>query len=924
MSNIFNNYTQHRVFMIYGNLGDMFVAGDLIPGTFDHYLMKYLKSLGFKHVVFFSPNDKGRYVLDDESAAFLMERNIKSEIPASRKNRGRINPFNRNVQESKTEEPSENENNSVKTEELRYKYRNINVHDFLSMAQSYMTGEKGKTAVVVTNLQSFLLANPDSSYQALISGDWVQYTKNQDAGAFIFLAPNATASSIQNMLDGSRMPFITDYFFEEGSTGSRAIRCDRTLYIGEPQKDEIRNLLEYMRIAGFRYQGRKLHLYIDESEMEQITDSVFQCCKNKENYPRQRNLSQLSGVYDYLAEYVYRHCCNHLMAKGIRFNVKQAKKLFGSGGEDWNVSALDKLNKSGWEPVYKKVSKIVGVVERKQRSRKKTEDTDSPILVFEETEEQEQKVETPVFYGSKRLDPELGGEAVQDTKSRPEVPSFALMGNPGVGKTTVARLIASALYEAGILRTANTIEVTRKDLVGQYIGHTEAVIKDYIARAEEGVLFIDEAYELFAGEDNSRDFGKHVVEALLPVMDKKNTKHHVCVILAGYTHEMEELIHMNSGIESRIGDNKIEIPDATPELMTAKFLDFIKQEGFELSEAGSEKRIPIEIFFKNVYKHRNTRHFGNYRTVREIADNVVGNAILRDAQDGKIILEDFKSYEKYFETKGVSTAEEAIAQLDQFVGMKAVKEKMLQVWEDVKLEEAHKKEGIAPIATSKHYIFSGNPGTGKTSVGKIMGQLFYTLGALGAEETKFVDGSELIGSRIGQGTSRAKKMIQDAIDNRQLLFIDEAYQIMDTAYRDEIMGAFLNPLTEHAGDFKVVFALYRNRVREFLDLNAGNTRRFDIIEFPDYTAEEMLEIFERKREQIGRNITEEAKEQVSQILRSLYENRTEGFGNAAVPLDLLNDMERNRFRRVQQGMEVYEDEKELTKEDIPEKYRLLF
>ena len=922
MSSIFNNYTQHRVFMVYGNLGDMFIAGDLIPGKFEYFFMKYLKSIGFENVVFFAPDDRGRFVLDEESARFLAGTSASSlGLESLGKERRMSGAFGRRKgRELKIENDKVPEDNAETKTELRYKNRGTTVSDFLAMAQDYMNGKRGKTAVVVTNLQTFLNARPDPKYQALLTGEWAQYTKNEDAGAFIFLAPNASACSIQRMLGG--MPFLADYFFEGGSSQGETIRTDRTLYIGEPQKDEIRNLLKYMCIAGFSYRKRKLYLFMDKEEMEQIVDSIYQCSCNRELYPHNRDLSQLSGIFDYLAEYVYLHCKEHAMAKGIRFGREQARQLFCNSGEDYNSTALEKLHKTGWEPVYQRVKEIVGVTEKRQEKRG-PKSVGEPELVFEESEaKQETEENTVPFCGSKRIDPELGKEISQNQQSRPDIPSFVLKGNPGVGKTTVARLIAAVLYEAGILRTSRTVEVTRKDLVGSVIGGTEANMKDYIAKAEEGVLFIDEAYELFSGEGNDRDFGKHVVDALLPILDKKNTTHHICVILAGYPHEIDRLLQMNPGIASRIGKNDLVIPDATPEMMTEKFLEFIREDGYVLPDKDSENAIDIEEFFRNVYKHRNTRTFGNYRMVREIAESVTGNAMLRETRGNEICKEDFREYLKYFETQGVKTAGEALKQMDKFVGMEAVKKKLLQVQDDVELEQEHKKEGIQTIATEKHYIFSGNPGTGKTTVGKIMGQLFYALGALGAEETKFVDGSELIGSGYtGQGTDRAKRIIQDAIDNRQLLFIDEAYQIMDTGYRDEIMGAFLNPLTEHAADFKVVFALYSNRVEEFLQLNAGNSRRFEIIEFPDYTAKQLLEIFENKRKEIGRSITKEALQQVKEILEYLYDHRKEGFGNAAVPLDLLNDMERNRYRRIRRGMEEYENSRELIAEDIPEKMR---
>lgn len=192
-------------------------------------------------------------------------------------------------------------------------------------------------------------------------------------------------------------------------------------------------------------------------------------------------------------------------------------------------------------------------------------------------------------------------------------------GNPGTGKTTIARLVSQYLKAAGALSGGQLVEVTRADLVGKYVGHTAPMTNAVIQSALGGVLFIDEAYSLYRGKDDS--FGLEAIDTLVKGME--DNRDDLVVILAGYTAEMEQFLTANSGLRSRF-PNIIEFPDYTgKELLEIAKLT-CKGKGYRLDEACFE---PLEHWFDMIQQTR-AREAGNGRLVR----NKIEEAILAQSR----------------------------------------------------------------------------------------------------------------------------------------------------------------------------------------------------------------------------------------------------------------------------------------------------
>jgi SpoVK/Ycf46/Vps4 family AAA+-type ATPase len=203
---------------------------------------------------------------------------------------------------------------------------------------------------------------------------------------------------------------------------------------------------------------------------------------------------------------------------------------------------------------------------------------------------------------------------------------FIFKGNPGTGKTTVARILANIFKSMGLLSEGQLVETDRKDLVAEYVGQTAIKTNKVIENAIGGVLFIDEAYTLSSGGGN--DFGKEAIDTLLKRMEDDRGK--IIVIAAGYDNEMDRFLQSNPGLTSRF-TNHIQFDDYTPEEMTEIFKSMVKSKGMVLEES-------IDNFVLNIFNqifNKRDNNFANGRTVRNLFENVLQNQAMRIAVERK-------------------------------------------------------------------------------------------------------------------------------------------------------------------------------------------------------------------------------------------------------------------------------------------------
>ncbi len=206
-------------------------------------------------------------------------------------------------------------------------------------------------------------------------------------------------------------------------------------------------------------------------------------------------------------------------------------------------------------------------------------------------------------------------------KAGKQVLHMMFKGNPGTGKTTVARLIGKLFRKADILSKGHLIECERADLVGEYIGHTAQKTRDLIKKAIGGILFIDEAYSL--GRGGEKDFGKEAIDTLVKHMEDK--QHDFILILAGYSREMEYFLSLNPGLESRF-PIIIEFPDYTVDQLLEIGKKIVKEKEYVLSYEAERKLREHLLMVKSAV---NANRFSNGRYIRNIIEKSIRTQAMR-------------------------------------------------------------------------------------------------------------------------------------------------------------------------------------------------------------------------------------------------------------------------------------------------------
>ncbi len=217
---------------------------------------------------------------------------------------------------------------------------------------------------------------------------------------------------------------------------------------------------------------------------------------------------------------------------------------------------------------------------------------------------------------------ELKKKTKDDLKIKDVNLHMVFLGNPGTGKTTVARIISEILYNLGYVKQNKLIEASSKDLVGEFVGQTAPKTMGVIEKALGGVLFIDEAYSLASGHEKNSSFNEEAIATLIQGME--NYRDNLVVIFAGYTKEMQDFLNANSGIVSRIGYT-LEFDDYTQDELILIFRGMLKKAGFMVTEDA------IEEVRKVIDQYKGTKNFGNARFIR----NVYEKSVLKHASNTK-------------------------------------------------------------------------------------------------------------------------------------------------------------------------------------------------------------------------------------------------------------------------------------------------
>ena len=223
----------------------------------------------------------------------------------------------------------------------------------------------------------------------------------------------------------------------------------------------------------------------------------------------------------------------------------------------------------------------------------------------------------------------------------------------------------------------------------------------------------------------------------------------------------------------------------------------------------------------------------------------------------------------------------AMEELDELIGLESIKKDVKELVDLVKTQTLREKEGLKTVPVSLHLVFSGNPGTGKTTVARILARLYHEIGALKTGQLVECDRSSLVAGFVGQTALKTQEKIQEAMGG--ILFIDEAYTLAKEGqdYGQEAIDTILKAMEDHRGEFVVIVAGYTELMKRFVESNPGLKSRFNkYIEFPDYTPEELMAIFEMQCRKYQYEMDEEASRLVRERIGQLSASKGENFANA--------------------------------------------
>ncbi|HWF80931.1 MAG TPA: AAA family ATPase [Streptosporangiaceae bacterium] len=496
---------------------------------------------------------------------------------------------------------------------------------------------------------------------------------------------------------------------------------------------------------------------------------------------------------------------------------------------------------------------------------------------------------------------------------------FVFLGPPGTGKTAVARIVAKVFYAFGLLDVPTVVEAQRSDLVGEYLGATAIKANELIDSALGGVLIVDEAYSLInEGDGQSDRFGNEAVQVLLKRAEDDRDR--LVIILAGYERQMESFLASNPGLTSRFA-------------IRIKFGGYSPTELLQLADLAVSRRGEVIDpharsvlwrMFEEVGRRRLADELGNGRFVRSLLERsgqardvrVMGGSgdpssadliTLRASDFEQAYAELTSRYRGYDETP---TLESALAELDELVGLDPVKRQVHEIAAQLRVARLRDAHGLTSQPPVRHFVFTGPPGTGKTTVARILARIFAALGLLVRPGVVEAHRADLVGDHLGSTAIKTNKLIDSALGG--VLFIDEAYSLYNDGYSGgdafgaEAVATLLKRAEDDRDRLVIVLAGYTDDMSRFLRTNPGLASRFGVrIGFPSYQPDELVRIARIFAGQAGDVFAPDAIPVLTDILtRACDEGRIDELGNGRYARSLYERACASRDLRVAQLGEI--------------------
>ncbi|MFI0372538.1 AAA family ATPase [Actinomadura sp. 1N219] len=477
----------------------------------------------------------------------------------------------------------------------------------------------------------------------------------------------------------------------------------------------------------------------------------------------------------------------------------------------------------------------------------------------------------------------LRREAGMTARTRPRHLVFA--GNSGTGKSKVAGVLGRIYADLGVLSSGHLVEVERADLLGEYASESVLRVRRAVEQAHGGVLVVRDAHALVsAATDAAR--GREVLDVLLTGVQAHSED--LVVVLTGPEAELNGLLKSHPDLAAYF-PRTVLFPDLTEDELVDVFAAKAADAGFELAPGVLDR---VRELAEAAPRERG---FGNARAMIHLLDRAVAMQGRRVLADG--IVDETESLDEILPEDVPDTLSrgrddvpgEPLAEIERLIGLADIKREVAGLVAEVRAEQLRRDAKLAPAPPSRHMVFTGNPGTAKTTIARLVAAVYARLGLLSSGHLVEVTRADLVAEFIGQTAPRVRGAVERALGG--VLFVDEAYALTSASgdrrdFGHEAVAELLRLMEEHRGDLVVIVAGYEAEMEQFLDANPGLKSRFPkVLRFPDYSADELVTIFEFMAAEAGFALAPGVLDGLRRVVAA--HPRDASFGNARLVRNLL-------------------------------------